>query len=94
MTLEIAMTGRGTGEGAQIIQDGIAQPLAVNVLSRFEDADLRVKIGDYSAGGVYPLRAKLGGLAIFPVYVGGGENADLLADINAEFGAYQISLNS
>lgn len=89
------MTWLGSGPGARVIQDGTGQIVASNTLDFADVANVRkILIGDCSQPGVFPLKGRLAGLAIFPKYLVDPTNASLLADINAEFGAYRTSLNS
>lgn len=91
----VIMTWLGSGPGARVIQDGAGQIVASNTLDFADVPNVRkILIGDCSQPGVFPLKGRLAGLAIFPKYLVDPANATLLADINAEFGAYRASLNS
>lgn len=90
----IIMTGLGDEPGGQVIQDSAAQLLQNNRLQISDDpAARKLLVGDYGPIGTDPFKGQIGGLAIFPVYVGGGDNEDLLADLTAEFNAFRLTLN-
>lgn len=90
------LTAKGSGPGAQVIQDGAAQPVVSNTLTGSgEHPNARkVIIGAYGENEADPFMGRIAALALLPAYVGDGENAALLSDLIAEFGAYRASLNS
>jgi hypothetical protein len=91
----IFLTYLGTGPGGQIIQDGTAQGLSTDTYALSSHPSAReVQIGNYGPIGTDPFEGRIGAIAIFPVWIGNGANAELFTDLDAEFADYQTPLNS
>jgi hypothetical protein len=91
----IFLTWLGSGPGAQIIQDGAAQGLLTGTYALSSHPSARkVQIGNYGPIGTDPFEGRIAAIAVFPTWIGNGANAELFADLDAEFAQYQASLNS
>jgi hypothetical protein len=89
------LTYLGTGAGGQIIEDGVAQGLLTATYALSSHAAARkLQIGNYGPIGTDPFEGRIAAIAVFPTWIGNGANAELLADLDAEWAAYQTSLNS
>jgi hypothetical protein len=88
-------TWKGSAPGGEIIQNGLRVGVFDNIYHLPVHPNARkIQIGNYGPVGTDALIGRIAALAVFPVYVGGGENVEFLTDLEAEWGAWRTSLNN